>query len=110
MLRNILDLPRSLALSSVSAALAAVLVGYSGPLLLVVQAAQAANLSDAQMSSWVWGVTVGSGVGALSAQPLVSPTCFVRLAYCQRGVACHAACRNIPSIRQLVHTLSARLR
>lgn len=65
MLRNILDLPRSLALSSVSAALVAVLVGYSGPLLLVVQAAQAANLSDAQMSSWVWGVTVGSGVGAL---------------------------------------------
>ncbi len=39
MLRNILDLPRSLALSSVSAALVAVLVGYSGPLLLVVQAA-----------------------------------------------------------------------
>ena len=65
MLRNILDLPRSLALSSVSAALVAVLVGYSGPLLLVVQAAQAAKLTDAQMSSWVWGVTVGSGVGAL---------------------------------------------
>lgn len=65
MLRNILDLPRSLALSSVSAALVAVLVGYSGPLLLVVQASQAAKLTDAQMSSWVWGVTIGSGVGAL---------------------------------------------
>lgn len=65
MIRNLLDLPRALALSAVSAALVAVLVGYSGPLLIVVQAAQNAGFSDAQLASWVWGVTVGSGVGAL---------------------------------------------
>lgn len=62
MIRNIIDLPRTLALSSISAALVAMLVGYAGPMLIVVQAAQAAGFNDAQLSSWIWGIAIGTGI------------------------------------------------
>ncbi len=65
MLRNLRDLPRSLALSSVVAGLVAMLVGFSGPILIVVQAAEAAHLTREQSSSWLWAVTVGCGLTAL---------------------------------------------
>lgn len=65
MLRNLRDLPSSLAVSAIVAALVAVLVGYTGPLLIVVQAAENAGLDRAQLSSWIWAITVGSGVSAL---------------------------------------------
>ncbi len=65
MIQNLRDLPRSLAFSAIISALVAVLVGYTGPLLIVVQAAENAGLSQAQLSSWIWGITVGSGVSAI---------------------------------------------
>lgn len=65
MLRNLRDLPGSLTLSALVSGLVAVLVGYAGPLLIVVQAAENAGLDRAQSSSWIWAVTVGSGVSAL---------------------------------------------
>ncbi len=65
MWRNILDLPRALSLSAISAALVAVLVGYSGPLLIIIEAAQKAGFTDSQTSSWVWAVTIGCGLSAL---------------------------------------------
>jgi benzoate membrane transport protein len=65
MIRNLRDLPRSLTLSAVVSGLVAVLVGYSGPLLIVIQAAEAAGLDHRQTSSWIWGVTIGCGVSAL---------------------------------------------
>jgi benzoate membrane transport protein len=65
MLRNLRDLPGSLTFSAVVAALVAVLVGYTGPLLIVVQAAENAGLDRGQLSSWIWALTVGSGVSAL---------------------------------------------
>ncbi len=65
MLRNLRDLPGSLTLSAAVAALVAVLVGYTGPLLIVVQAAENAGLDRAQLSSWIWAITVGSGASAL---------------------------------------------
>lgn len=65
MLRNLRDLPGSLTFSAVVAALVAVLVGYTGPLLIVVQAAENAGLDRSQLSSWIWAITVGSGVSAL---------------------------------------------
>jgi benzoate membrane transport protein len=65
MIQNLRDLPRSMAFSAILAALVAVLVGYTGPLLIVVQAAENAGLSQAQLSSWIWGITVGSGVSAI---------------------------------------------
>ena len=62
MIRNTLDLPRSFALSAISAGLVAMLIGYAGPMLIVVQAAQNAGFSDAQLSSWVWGISIGTGL------------------------------------------------
>ncbi|MFE4670231.1 benzoate/H(+) symporter BenE family transporter [Streptomyces sp. NPDC056716] len=53
---------RDLSLSSVVAGAVAVLVSFAGPLTVVVQAAHAADLSEAQLSSWIWAVALGSGV------------------------------------------------
>lgn len=47
---------------AVVAGLVAVLISYAGPLLLVLQAAQAGHLSAAQVTSWVWAISVGAGV------------------------------------------------
>ena len=44
------------------AGLMAVLISYAGPLLLVLQAAQAGHLTPGQTSSWVWAVSLGAGL------------------------------------------------
>ena len=64
-LRNLVDLPRSLAPSTWLAGLVAVLVAYAGPLVLVFQAGQNAGLREGEIGSWVWALTVGSGVTTL---------------------------------------------
>jgi benzoate membrane transport protein len=51
--------------SSVSAWVAgflAVLVSYAGPLVIVFQAAHQAHLSTALISSWIWAISIGSGL------------------------------------------------
>lgn len=65
MIRSLRDLPGALSLSAITAALVAVLVGFSGPMLLVIQAAENAGLGRAQLSSWIWAITIGSGASAL---------------------------------------------
>lgn len=47
---------------AVLAGLIAVLISYAGPMLLMLQAAQAAHLTSAQTSSWLWAVSIGSGL------------------------------------------------
>ena len=47
---------------AVLAGLVAVLISYAGPLLLVLQAAQTGQLSTAQVTSWVWAISMGAGV------------------------------------------------
>ncbi len=50
---------------SVSASVAgflAVLISYAGPLIIFFQAAQAANVSDGMMASWIWGVSIGAAI------------------------------------------------
>ncbi len=49
-------------LPPVLAGLIAVLVSYTGPFLLVLQAAQVGHLSAAQLGSWVWAISVGAGL------------------------------------------------
>jgi benzoate membrane transport protein len=76
--RNLRDLPRALTLSTVAAGFIAALVGYTGPLLIVLQAAQNANLTPEQTSSWVWAIAVGNGVMSILMslyfrQPLIAP-------------------------------------
>lgn len=46
---------------AVLAGFIAVLISYAGPMLLVLQAGQAARLSQAQMASWVWAISIGAG-------------------------------------------------
>ncbi|MCV2368443.1 benzoate/H(+) symporter BenE family transporter [Roseateles oligotrophus] len=45
--------------------LIAVLISYAGPLVIVLQAAQAANMSSAQTASWIWAISIGSGLSGL---------------------------------------------
>ena len=47
---------------AVLAGLIAVLISYAGPFLLVLQAGQAAQLSPAQLNSWIWAISIGAGV------------------------------------------------
>lgn len=47
---------------AIVAGLVAVLISYAGPLLLVLQAAQAGQFSAAQLTSWVWAISIGAGV------------------------------------------------
>ncbi|MGM7666613.1 benzoate/H(+) symporter BenE family transporter [Microbacterium sp. A93] len=53
---------RHVSVSAVVAGLVAVAISYAGPLLVVLEAAQRAGLDPAQTASWVWAISVGSGV------------------------------------------------
>jgi len=53
---------------SVSASVAgflAVLIAYAGPLIIFLQAAQAAQVSDAMMASWIWGISIGAAIPSI---------------------------------------------
>src|SRR5699024_1376381 len=43
----------------------AVLVSYSGPLVIFIQAAQAGGMSANMLSSWIWAISIGSGVSGI---------------------------------------------
>ena len=43
----------------------AVLISYAGPLVIFIQAAQAGNISHAELTSWIWAISLGSGVSGL---------------------------------------------
>jgi len=75
---NLRDLPGAMSLSAVAAGFITALVGYTGPMLIVLQAAQAGNLTSEQTSSWVWAVAVGAGLTSILLslyyrQPLFAP-------------------------------------
>ncbi|NTU80267.1 MAG: benzoate/H(+) symporter BenE family transporter [Chloroflexales bacterium] len=60
------DLPGSLILPTWAAGMLIVLIGFTGSLVLTVPAAEAAGLTTAQLSSWVWAITVGSGLATIT--------------------------------------------
>ncbi len=64
--QSFLDLPKALTLSTWTAGLLAVIVGFTGSLVLTFQVADSANLTPAQLSSWVFSITVGSGILCIS--------------------------------------------
>ena len=49
-------------LTALLAGLLATTISYAGPLVLIFQAADSAGLSQALLSSWVWAISIGSGV------------------------------------------------
>jgi benzoate membrane transport protein len=53
-------------LQPVIAAMVAILAGYSGSVVIIIQAAAAAHLTQGQLSSWIWAVSLGCGVAGIS--------------------------------------------
>lgn len=51
--------------SALVAGFVAVAISYAGPLLVVLEAARAGGLDASQTASWVWAISVGSGVACL---------------------------------------------
>ncbi|MGH8354445.1 MAG: benzoate/H(+) symporter BenE family transporter [Pseudomonas sp.] len=49
-------------LSALVAGFIATVISYAGPLVIIFQAAESAGLSHAVLSSWVWAISIGSGV------------------------------------------------
>src|SRR5690606_20100704 len=53
---------RDCSLSAVVAGFIATVISYAGPLVIIFQAAKAGGLPHELMSSWVWTISIGSGV------------------------------------------------
>ncbi|MGY8817782.1 MAG: benzoate/H(+) symporter BenE family transporter [Pseudomonadales bacterium] len=51
-----------LSLSAVVAGFIATVISYAGPLVIIFQAAKAGGLPHEVLSSWVWAISIGSGV------------------------------------------------
>lgn len=51
--------------SALIAGLIAVTVSYAGPLVIVFQAAKTGLLTPEQISSWIWAISIGSGLTGL---------------------------------------------
>lgn len=52
-------------ISATVAGFLAVLISYSGPLIIFFQAAQKAEVSNAMMVSWIWGISIGAAVAGI---------------------------------------------
>lgn len=52
-------------ISALVAGFLAVLISYAGPLVIVFKAASSANLSTEITSSWIWAISIGSGLSGL---------------------------------------------
>ncbi|OYO21905.1 benzoate transporter [Enemella dayhoffiae] len=59
------NLIRDSSFSAIIAGFVAVAISYAGPLLVVLEAARAAGLPAEVTASWVWAVSVGSGLTCL---------------------------------------------
>lgn len=60
-----LTIHRDLSISAVTAGFLAVLISYSGPLVIFFQAAQSANVSAEMISSWVWAISIGAAMSGI---------------------------------------------
>lgn len=60
--RNLLALPQATTASTIFSGFVIVIVGYTGPLLVIIEAAQRGGLTNAETASWVWGAIVGNGI------------------------------------------------
>ncbi|MES5611913.1 benzoate/H(+) symporter BenE [Acinetobacter baumannii] len=53
-------------ISATVAGFLAVLISYSGPLIIFFQAAQRAHVSTDMMVSWIWGISIGAAVSGIN--------------------------------------------
>ncbi len=56
------ELLRDFSVSAAVAGLIATIISYAGPLVIIFQAAKSAGLPHEVLSSWVWAISIGSGV------------------------------------------------
>ncbi|SDB84303.1 benzoate/H(+) symporter BenE family transporter [Acinetobacter boissieri] len=61
-MHNFAQLKRDFSFSALVAGFFAVLISYAGPLVIVFQAAKIAHLPTDIVSSWVWAISIGSGI------------------------------------------------
>ncbi|HJV46098.1 MAG TPA: benzoate/H(+) symporter BenE family transporter [Bacillota bacterium] len=59
---TIQQLKTDLSISALTAGFIATMVSYAGPLLIVMQAANVAQLNDQLLASWIWAISFGSGL------------------------------------------------
>jgi len=59
------DLRRDFSLSASVAGVIAVMVSYGGPAAIIFQAASLAGLSADQLTSWIWAISIGSGLAGV---------------------------------------------
>ncbi len=59
------DLRRDFSLSASVAGVIAVMVSYGGPAAIIFQAASLAGLTPDQLTSWIWAISIGSGISGL---------------------------------------------
>ncbi|MEI5658749.1 benzoate/H(+) symporter BenE [Acinetobacter baumannii] len=52
-------------ISATVAGFLAVLISYSGPLIIFFQAAQRAHVSTDMMVSWIWGISIGAAISCI---------------------------------------------
>ena len=60
------DLRRDFSVSAAVAGLIAVIVSYGGPAAIIFQAAAKAGLSPGQITSWIWAISIGSGLAGVA--------------------------------------------
>jgi benzoate membrane transport protein len=58
-------LKRDWSISASVAGFLAVLISYSGPLIIFFQAAQQAQVSTDMMVSWIWGISIGAALAGI---------------------------------------------
>ncbi len=51
--------------SAVAAGFLAVLIAYTGPLVIFVQAAHVAQVSEGMLSSWIWAISIGAALTSI---------------------------------------------
>lgn len=64
--QNLRNLVSSLVPSTWIAGLLIVIIGFAGSIVLVLPAAEAAGLSQEELGSWVWAVSLSSGLATIS--------------------------------------------
>ena len=58
-------LKRDWSISATVAGFLAVLISYSGPLIIFFQAAQQAQVPTDMMASWIWGISIGAALAGI---------------------------------------------
>lgn len=59
---NLKRIKEDFSYSALISGLLAVVISYAGPLVIIFQAGQVSHLPVNVMSSWVWAVSIGSGL------------------------------------------------